>query len=50
MNKVAAQGGATIGCDHGGPLAYSPKHDVLITMSNWHTYLMRYRPPGADGG
>jgi len=43
-SQVATKGDAKIGCDHGGPLAYSPKHDVLITMADWRTYLMRYQP------
>ncbi len=34
-----------LGCDHSGPLVYSPKHDVLISMtSRGRTYLMRYVP------
>jgi hypothetical protein len=43
-SKVDVKGGANIACDHGGPLVYSPKHDVLISMSNGRTYLMRYQP------
>lgn len=32
-SKVNFKGDAGIGCDLGGPLAYSPKHDVLVTMA-----------------
>jgi Galactose oxidase, central domain len=34
-----------LGCNHSGPLVYSPKHDVLISMSGrGRTYLMRFVP------
>ncbi len=32
-----------LGCGHSGTLAYSPKHDVVIS-TNGRTYLMRYIP------
>ena len=31
----------------GGPSGgevHSPRHDVLITMADWRTHLMRYQP------
>jgi hypothetical protein len=34
-----------LGCDHSGPLVYSPKYDVLISMTSRNrTYVMRYTP------